>query len=49
MRGRAERVRSAPASDINLLSNREGVIDLHAQVSDGALDLGMAKEKLYRP
>ena len=42
---------SAPpsGSDINLLSNREGVIDLDAQVSDGALDLAMAEEQLYRP
>jgi hypothetical protein len=33
----------AGTSDVNLLRYRERVIDLNAQISDGALDLGMAE------
>ena len=37
-----------PTSDIDLLGNREGIIYLDAQVSDSALDLGMAEQELDR-
>jgi hypothetical protein len=30
-----------------LLRDREGIIDRDAQVSDGAFNLGMAKQKLH--
>ncbi len=43
-RGRAEHVGSAPISDVDLLGNCKRVIDLDAEVSDGALDLGMAQQ-----
>ena len=36
-------------SDVNLLRYRERVIDLNAQISDGALDLGMAEQDLNGP
>jgi hypothetical protein len=32
-----------------LFRNGKGVIDLDAEVSDGALDLGMAEQKLHGP
>jgi hypothetical protein len=34
-------------SDLDLLRDREGIIDRDAQVSDGAFNLGMAKQKLH--
>ncbi len=42
--GKAERVRSAPMSDINLLSYRERIIDLDTKVSDSALDLRVSQQ-----
>ena len=36
-------------SDINLFCYGQGVIDLDAEVSDGALDLGVAEQKLHGP
>jgi hypothetical protein len=36
-------------SDVDLLGDRERVIDLDAKVSDRALHLGVAKEQLNRP
>src|ERR1043166_6759834 len=36
-------------SDINLFGNGEGVVDLNAEVSDGALDLGVAEQELDSP
>jgi len=38
----AERFRSAPASDINLLSKLKGVVDFHAQIPDRAFYLRVA-------
>ena len=35
-------------SDINLFCYDQGVIDLDAEVSDGALDLDVAEQKLTR-
>jgi hypothetical protein len=32
-----------------LFRNREGIIDLDAEVSDGAFDFGVAKQELHRP
>ncbi len=37
------------SSDVNLLGDHEGIIDLDTEVSDGALHLCMAEEQLYRP
>jgi hypothetical protein len=34
-------------SDINLFRYGEGIIDLDSEVSDGAFDLGVAKQKLH--
>jgi hypothetical protein len=36
-------------SDINLFCYGQGVIDLDAEVSDGAFDLGVAEQKLHSP
>ena len=36
-------------SDVNLLRYRERVIDLNAQISDGALDLCVAEQELDGP
>ena len=36
-------------SDINLFRYREGIIDLDAEVSDGAFDLGVAEQELHGP
>ena len=36
-------------SDINLFRYRKRIIDLDAEVSDGAFDFGVAEQKLYRP
>jgi hypothetical protein len=36
-------------SDVDLLGDRERVIDLDAKVSDRTLHLGVAKEQLNRP
>lgn len=36
-------------SGINLFSYGEGVIDLDAEITDRALDLGMPEQKLHRP
>jgi hypothetical protein len=36
-------------SDINLFCYGQGVIDLDAEVSDGAFDFGMAEQKLHGP
>jgi hypothetical protein len=36
-------------SDINLFRYGKGIIDFDAKVPDGALDLGVAKQELYRP
>jgi hypothetical protein len=36
-------------SDINLFCYGQGVIDLDAEVSDGAFDLGMAEQELHGP
>ena len=38
-----------PCSDINLLGNRERIVDLDTKVSDGALHLRVAQEELYCP
>jgi hypothetical protein len=32
-----------------LFSYREGIVDLNAEVSDGAFDFGVAKQKLHGP
>jgi hypothetical protein len=34
-------------SDIDLFGYREGIIYLDAEVSDGAFDFGVAKQKLH--
>ena len=31
-------------SDLDLLGDLERIVDLHAEVSDGAFDLGVAKQ-----
>ncbi len=36
-------------SDVNLLCNGQRVIDLYAEIPDGALDLAMTQEQLDRP
>ena len=36
-------------SDVDLLGDRERVVNLDAEVPDRALDLGVAKEQLNRP
>ena len=36
-------------SDVNLFRYRQGVIYFDAQISDGAFDLGVAKQKLDGP
>ena len=36
-------------SDINLFCYGQGVINLDAEVSDGAFDLGMAEQELHGP
>ena len=35
-------------SDVNLLGDGQGIIDLDTEVSDGALHLCIAEEQLYR-
>jgi hypothetical protein len=35
-------------SDVDLFSYGKGIVDLDAEVSNRALDLGMAEEKLHR-
>lgn len=35
-------------SDVDLLGNFKGIIDLDAEVPDRALDLGVPKQQLYR-
>ena len=47
MRRRAERVRSAGTSDINLLSYRKRIVDL--EIPNGALDFCMAEQDLNGP
>ncbi len=42
--GKAERVRSAPMSDIDLLGNRERIVNLDTKVSDSALDLRVSQQ-----
>ena len=42
--GKAEGVRSAPCSDINLLGYRERIVDLDTRISDSALDLRMSEQ-----
>ena len=34
-------------SDVDLFSYREGILDLDAEVSDGAFDFGVAKQELH--
>jgi hypothetical protein len=36
-------------SDVYLFSNRESVINLDAEVSDGAFDFCVTEQELYRP
>ena len=36
-------------SDVDLFSYREGIIDLDAEVSDGAFDFGVAEQELHGP
>ena len=36
-------------SDLDLFGNRKGIVDLDAEVSHGALDLGMTQQKLDGP
>jgi hypothetical protein len=36
-------------SDVDLFSYREGIIDLDAEVSDGAFDFDVAKQELHGP
>jgi hypothetical protein len=36
-------------SDINLFGYRQCIIDLDSEISDGAFDLGVAKQKLDSP
>jgi len=46
----AEHVRSAQGiSDVDLFSYREGIIDLDAEVSDGAFDFGVTEQELHGP
>jgi hypothetical protein len=46
--GWAERGRSARCSDVDLLGDGERIVNLDAEVPDGALHLHMPKEKLNR-
>ena len=46
--GRASLLCPAP-SDINLFRYGKGIIDLDAEVPDGAFDLGMAEQQLHGP
>jgi hypothetical protein len=48
MRRRAERVRSAGTSDINLLSYRKRIVDLDPEIPNGALDFCMAEQDLNK-
>jgi len=36
------------SSDINVFSNFKGIVNFYAQTSDGALDLGVTEQQLYR-
>ena len=36
-------------SDVDLFRYRESVVDLNAEVSDGAFDFGVTEQELYRP
>ena len=36
-------------SDLDLFRYRERIVDLDAEVSDGAFDFGVAKQKLHGP
>jgi hypothetical protein len=46
--GRASLLCPAP-SDINLFRYGKGIIDLDAEVPDGAFDFGVAKQELHGP
>jgi hypothetical protein len=52
-RGRTETGKAWPLcpgpSDINLFCYRQGIINLDAEISDGALDLGVTEQDLHRP
>jgi hypothetical protein len=39
---------SAPQLNVNLFSNRQGIIYVNAEVSNGALDFSVTKKKLDR-
>ena len=36
-------------SNVNLLGNGEGIVDLDAQIANGAFDLSMTKKELDSP
>ena len=36
-------------SDFGSLGQRQSIIDIHAEISDGILDVGMAQQYMYRP
>jgi hypothetical protein len=36
------------SSDVDLLSDLDGVIDLDAEIANGTFDFGMSEQKLYR-
>ena len=46
---RLEDGQSMVSSDINLFHYSQGVIDLDAEISDRAFDLGVAEQKLDSP
>ena len=46
--GRADRLCSG-SLDVNLLCYRKGIVDLNAEVFDGAFDLCVAEQKLHGP
>lgn len=45
--GSAECAALPPKSDVDLFCSREGVVDLDAQISNGALDLSMPQKELH--
>ena len=46
--GRGKAGRLCPCnSDVDLFSYGEGIVDLDAEIPDGALDLGMSQQKLH--
>ena len=48
-RRRTARRRSPPTSDVDTLSDAQGVLEFHAEIAHGAVDLRVTEQKLHGP